>query len=140
MFICVGPQRRRLHMSMSTVYSEDHMYEQAIQFLSVEHVTHVIHATNGTKQQVCSNLGVFLEFAPACFTRVQCETELRFVSRLVTLFHDQLRTESEQLSINENEWFQQDTALLEEAVAYHMLEPDSGESETDSYNGDDEKL
>ena len=137
MFICVGSNRRRLHMSISAVYSEDHMYERAIPYLFAEHVTHEIHALNGTIQQVRLGSGFFLEFAPACFTRVQCETELRFASRLVTLFHDSLRSESEQLSIEENEWFQQDTALLEEAVAYRMLEPDSCDSETDSNNGDE---
>ena len=139
MFICVGAARRRLHMSMTSVYSEDHMYERAAPFLFAEQVTHVIQALDGTLQQVRLGSGVFLEFSAACFARVGCETELRFACRAVTLFHDHLRTESEQLSIDENEWSQQETELLEEVVAYRLLEPDSCDSETDSYNGEDSR-
>jgi hypothetical protein len=139
MFICVGETKRRLHMSMTSVYSEEHMYDRAVPFLFAEHVTHVIHTLDGTIQQVRLGPGVFLEFAPACFTRVESEAELRFACRAVTLFHDHLRSESEQLSIDENEWSQHETELLEEIVAYRMLEPDSCDSDTDSCNGEDSR-
>jgi hypothetical protein len=132
MFLCVGVSRRRMHMSMGTVYSEDHMFDRVIPYLFAEHVTHIIHALDGSDQQVRMGSGVFLEFTPACYTRIQCETELHFACRMVTLYHDQLRSESEQLAIDENEWIQQETELLEEVVAYRMLEPDSCDSDDDS--------
>jgi hypothetical protein len=126
-------------MSMTSVYSYEHMYQRAIPFLFAEQVTHIIHTLDGTEQQVRIGSGVFLEFAPGCFTRVECETDLLFACRTVTSFHDNLRSESEQLSILENEWSQQETELLEEAVAYRMLEPDSCDSDTDSCNGEDSR-
>jgi hypothetical protein len=124
-------------MSMASVYNEQQMFDRAIPFLLSEHVTHVIHTMDGSERQVRLGSGVFLEFAPGCYTRVQCETELHFAARLATLYHDQLRSESEQLSIDENEWMQQETDLLEEVVAYRMLEPDSCDSEDDYSTGED---
>jgi hypothetical protein len=47
-------------------------------------------------------------------------------------YHDNLRTESEMLSIKEDEWLQQDTELLEEAISAHMKAQDLEESSSDN--------
>jgi hypothetical protein len=49
------------------------------------------------------------------FTRVNDEAELKLATRLVVAYHDSLRTECEQLSIEAAAHDIADTALLEEA-------------------------
>ena len=82
-------------MSMGSVYSDQHMSDRAMPFLFSEHVTHIIRTLDGSECEVRLAPEVYLEYSPVCYTRINCETELNFAARVVTLYHDQLLSESE---------------------------------------------
>ena len=124
-------------MSMGSVYSEQHMSDRAMPFLFAEHVTHIIHTLDGSECEVRLGPGVYFEYSLVCCTRINCETELNLVARVETLYHDQLRSKSEQLPMDENEWVQQENDLLEDVVACRMFEPDSCDSGSESINAEE---
>jgi hypothetical protein len=100
-------------MYMSSIFTPDEMFDRAIPHLNGTTYT-VIHR-NGIVKPVNIVSGVMLEFGPGLFTRINDENELKFASILAVGYHDSLRTESEQLSIEAAAHDMEDTVLLEEA-------------------------
>jgi len=117
MFICVGPSRKRLPMYMSSIFTPDELFEKALPHLNSTTYT-VIHR-NGVVKPVNLVSGVMLEFGPGLFTRIEDTAELKLATRMSVGYHDSLRTESEQLSIEAAQYDLADTALLEEACEAH---------------------
>jgi hypothetical protein len=131
MFLVVGPNKRRLHMSMQQVYSDDHMYDRAAPHLFGKQAALAVVQRDGNVRAVSIPSGVFIEWSAGWYVKVEDEAQLRLASRLVVAYHDNLRTESEMLSITENEWSQRETDLLEEAVCAHMEAQDLEDSESE---------
>jgi hypothetical protein len=130
MFICVGHNKKRLSMSMQSVYVDDEMYDKALPHLNG--TSYSLMHRDGTVSPVSIMPGVSLEFAPGLFTRINNEDELRLASRLVVLYHDSLRTESEQFEVNEHLRDMEETALMEEACLLRMQDMHD-EDDADSY-------
>jgi hypothetical protein len=130
MFLCFGSGcgRARLHMSMQSVYSDSEMFDKAKPHMRGG-VSNVINYLGATKQVKIVH-GVTLEFGPGLFTQIENEQELWLASRIVVLYHDSLRDESEILAIEENERSMYETNLLEEAILVDMQETGFG-SDTD---------
>jgi hypothetical protein len=120
MFICIGHNRKRLAMSMQSVYIDTEMYDRALPHLNGTAYS-LLHR-NGTVSPVNIMPGVSLEFGPGLFTTIHDEAELRLASRLVVGYHDSLRTESEQFEVREHLRDIEETALMEEACMLHMQE------------------
>jgi hypothetical protein len=118
MFICVGHVNKRLRMSMQSLYSPEEMFDRASSHLTGK-TCNLINC-HGVVTPVAIVPGVSLEFGPGLFTRIQNEDELRLASRIVTTYHDSLRTESEQLDIEDHERALYETWLLEEACTARM--------------------
>jgi len=116
MFFAVGLGKRRLHMSMTSVYSAEHMYDRAAPHLYGMQAVGAFVTRTGNMQTLQVQTGVYLEWSAGNFEKIGDESELRLASRLVTGYHDSLRTESERLSIWESEWSQQETELIDEAT------------------------
>jgi hypothetical protein len=120
MFLCIGHNKKRLTMSMQSVYVDDEMYDRAIPHL--KGTTYSLLHRDGKVSPVSIMPGISLEFGPGLFTRITDEAELRLASRLVVLYHDSLRTESEQFEVDEHLRDIEETALMEEACALRMQE------------------
>lgn len=132
MFLAVGNQKRRLHMSMQQVYTPDHLFDRASPHLyGSTAALAVASQRDGVVRAISIHTGVYLEWDAGRYEKLEDESQLRLACRIVVAYHDSLRTESEMLSIREAEWSQQETALLEEACRVRMeaqdLEPDSDE-------------
>jgi hypothetical protein len=133
MFICVGPSQKRLPMYMTSIYTPDEMFDKAVPHLSPSKCN-VIHR-NGQVKPVTLVSGIALEFGPGLFTRIADAAELKLASRMSVGYHDSLRTESEQFSIEAAQHDLEDTALLEEACIAHNahLDLECCEDRDDSY-------
>lgn len=118
MFICVGHSKKRLPMSMQSVYVDTEMYDRASPHLAGS--TYSLIQRNGVVTPVKIMPGVSLEFGPGLFTTIENESELRLASRMVVRYHDSLRTESEQFEVNEHLRDIEETAIMEEACIAHM--------------------
>jgi hypothetical protein len=129
MFLCFGSQKKRLHMSMQALYSPEEMFEKAQPHM-VGSVCHLINH-QGTTTSVKIVPGVTLEFGPGLFTPIDNEGELKIASRMVVLYHDSLRSESELVDIEEHERSLYETSLLEEAMTNQLQETYFG-SDTDT--------
>jgi hypothetical protein len=142
MFLAVGLAKRRMHMSMASVYSADHMYDRAAPHLYGMQAVGALVTQNGTIQSLPMHTGVYLEWQAGEYEKLRDEGELRLASRLVTSYHDSLRIESEQLSIREQEWVEQETALMEEVTRLRFEqweeEGTTSSSDCDDYDHDDE--
>jgi hypothetical protein len=130
MFLCFGGARNRLHMSMQALYTGDEMFDKAKPYLTGG-VCNVINR-HGLTTPVTVVQGVTLEFGPGLFTRIENEEELGLASRLVVMYHDSLRTESELVDIEEHERVLYETRLLEEAVLVDQMQDTGFGSDTDS--------
>jgi hypothetical protein len=107
---------------MSSIFTPDEMFDRAMPHLNGTTYT-VIHR-NGVVKPVNVVSGIMLEFGPGLFTRIHDTAELKLASRLTVGYHDSLRTESEQLSIEAAQHDLADTALLEEACEARNAELD----------------
>ena len=77
---------------------------------------------SGVAVQVHSVPGVWIEFGAGMFQKVNSEAELLFASQLVVKYHESLRSESEQLDIDDHRRAIEDTVLLEEACAARLTD------------------
>jgi hypothetical protein len=126
MFLAVGHQKRRLHMSMQQVYSPDHMFDRAAPHLHGSTAALAVASQrDGVVRAISIHTGVYLEWDAGHYEKLEDESQLRLAARIVVAYHDNLRTESEQLSIREAEWSQQETDLLEEACRARMEQWDN---------------
>jgi hypothetical protein len=130
MFLCFGPNKKRLQMSMQALYSPDEMFDKAHPHLTGS-VCHLINR-NGNTTPVNIVPGVTLEFGPGLFTRVGNEEELKLASRMVVLYHDSLRSESELVDIEEHERALYETNLMEEAFLADQLQETGFGSDTET--------
>jgi hypothetical protein len=132
MFLAVGANKRRLHMAMSTVYTDDRMFDRAVPHLHGMQAAASYVGHDGNIQTIALQTGVYLEWSAGKYERIYDESQLRFASRLVTAYHDDLRTESEQLDIQQNMWAQQEDELLEEVVRLRFEQwEEEGDTESD---------
>jgi hypothetical protein len=119
-------------MSMQQVYSDDHMFDRSVPYLFGRQAALAVVRRDGTTRAIAVPTGVSLEWSAGFYVKIDDEAQLRLACRLVVAYHDNLRTESEMLSIKEDEWLQQDTELLEEAISAHMKAQDLEESSSDN--------
>ena len=107
---------------MSSIFTPEEVYDKAVPYL--DGTTYTVIHRNGKVKPVNIVSGIMLEFGPGLFTRIHDTTELKLASRLVVGYHDSLRTESEQLSIEAAQHDLADTAMLEEACVAHNMQLD----------------
>jgi len=107
-------------MSMQSIYSHDEMFDRAVKHLKCGKTTLINQA--GVAVHVHIVPGVWIEFGAGLFQKINSETDLTFAAQLAVKYHDSLRSESEQLDIEDHRRAIEDTLLLEEACAARLSE------------------
>ena len=113
-------------MGMNAIYVAEELFDRVSTHLTGK-PTMFIH-TNGVLTKIETENGLWIQFGADLHVRIANKDELVLACKMVCMYHDGLRTESELLDIEAAENDRLDTELLEEAaVAHNAEEPTQSE-------------
>jgi hypothetical protein len=116
-------------MGMNSVYVAEELYDRVSNHMDGKPVM-FIH-TNGVLSKIEKETGLFIQFGPLLHCRISNKDELMLACKMVCMYHDGMRTESEQLEIESAENDRLDDELMEAAATAHNLEDPNEYEERD---------